>query len=161
MTPQTQAAREALYEQLVTQVDAVLEDLDDPIAVMATVCGVLRAALPVASFVGFYRAVAPGLLRIGPYQGPLACLEIAFGKGVCGAAAEQGVSQVVADVEAFPGHIACDPSARSEIVVPIFDAAGAMTAVLDVDSRQAAAFDEVDRVGLERIATVMRPHLPA
>jgi L-methionine (R)-S-oxide reductase len=159
MRSPTHVSKDALYDELATQVNAVIEDLDDSIAVMATVCAILHAALPAASFVGFYRAVGAERLRIGPYQGPLACLEIAFGKGVCGTAAQNEVTQVVADVGAFPGHIACDPSARSEIVVPVFDAAGALAAVLDVDSRQRAAFDETDRVGLERVAGLMSPHL--
>jgi len=159
MTHDTSSKR-ALYDQLVGQVEAVLEGLDDDVAVMATVCAVLYAALPEASFVGFYRVVAPDRLLVGPYQGPLACLEIRFGRGVCGTAAQLRATQVVPDVEAFPGHIACDPKARSEIVIPVDDADGELIAVLDLDSPQPGAFDELDRDGLERVAAAIRRHLP-
>ena len=90
-------------------------------------------------------------LVVGPYQGTLGCLRIAFGRGVCGAAAASGQTQLVPDVHAFPGHIACDGRSQSEVVVPVFDAAGALIAVLDVDSDQPAAFDEVDAHWLEKI----------
>jgi GAF domain-containing protein len=99
--------------------------------------------------------VAPGLLRVGPYQGPIGCLEIPFERGVCGAAARERRTQVVADVHAFPGHIACDAGARSEIVVPIVDRRGELVAVLDLDSHQPAAFDETDREGLEAVARLL------
>ena len=88
---------------------------------------------------------------VGPYQGTLGCLRIPFGKGVCGAAAQQQVTQIVEDVHAFPGHIACDSSTNSEIVVPVFTPEGHLAAVLDVDSTDYAAFDETDRAGLEAI----------
>ncbi|MFQ5349733.1 MAG: GAF domain-containing protein, partial [Thermoanaerobaculia bacterium] len=107
----------------------------------------------------FYRVVEPELLRIGPYQGPPGCLEIRFGEGVCGAAAAEEATQVVSDVHDFPGHIACDPQARSEIVVPVRDANGRMTAVLDVDSHQPGSFDEADRSGLESLAALLSRHL--
>lgn len=155
----TKTDKASQYAQLLRQVESAIEGLDDNVSTMATVCAILFPALSAASFVGFYRVVAPDLLRIGPYQGPLACLEITFGHGVCGTAAETGISQIVADVEAFPGHIACDPTARSEIVIPVRDAAGRLAAVLDVDSRQTASFDDVDRAGLERIVAVMAPNL--
>jgi GAF domain-containing protein len=95
----------------------------------------------------------PRELVVGPYQGTLGCLRIAFGRGVCGAAAESGKTQIVEDVHAFPDHIACDARSRSEIVVPVFDASGALIAVFDVDATEPAAFDQVDAVGLERILT--------
>lgn len=155
----TTADKASQYDRLLRQVESAIEGLDDNVSTMATVCAILLPALSAASFVGFYRVVAPDLLRIGPYQGPLACLEITFGRGVCGTAAQTETSQVVADVEAFPGHIACDPTARSEIVVPVLDADGRLAAVLDVDSRQAASFDDIDRVGLERIVAAMAPNL--
>ena len=119
---------------------------------MASTASLLRDALPQASWIGFYRVVAPGLLRVGPYQGPLGCLEIPFSRGVCGAAAREQATQLVPDVDAFAGHIACDAQARSEVVVPIRDRTGALVAVLDVDSHQPAAFDEVDCEGLEEVA---------
>ena len=147
------------YRRLEGEIAAVLEGIDDPVTVMATAACLLHQALPAASWTGFYRVVAPGLLRVGPYQGPLGCLEIPFERGVCGAAARERRSQLVADVNAFPGHIACDAAARSELVVPVDDAAGELVAVLDVDSHQPAAFDEEDREGLERIVAVLSRHL--
>jgi GAF domain-containing protein len=148
-----------LYREMLTALDAVLAGLADPIAAMATCACIVHERLPYASWTGFYRVVAPRLLRIGPYQGPLGCLEIPFDQGVCGAAARQRKSQVVPDVHAFAGHIACDATARSEIVVPVYDPDGELIAVLDLDSRQPAAFDEVDREGLEAVAARLRPCL--
>lgn len=145
-----------LYDQALRDLDALLDGLDDPIAVMATCAAVLHHALPYASWTGFYRVVAPRLLRVGPYQGGVGCLEIPFERGVCGAAAREMTTQLVPDVDAFPGHIACDAGARSEIVVPVTDAAGELVAVLDVDSHQPAAFDEIDREALERLALRLR-----
>jgi GAF domain-containing protein len=100
---------------------------------------------------GFYRVVAPALLRVGPYQGTLGCLEIAFGRGVCGTAAAEKRTVVVADVEAFPGHISCDGRSKSEIVVPVLDGDGSLVAVFDVDSAQAATFDDDDARGIARL----------
>jgi GAF domain-containing protein len=148
-----------LYREMLSALDAVLAGLADPIAAMATCACIVHERLPYASWTGFYRVVAPRLLRIGPYQGPLGCLEIPFDQGVCGAAARQRKSQVVSDVHAFAGHIACDATARSEIVVPVYDPDGELIAVLDLDSRQPAAFDEVDREGLEAVAARLRPCL--
>ena len=149
------------YDTAIAELDALLAGLDDPIAVMATCAAVLHHALPYASWTGFYRVVAPGLLRVGPYQGGVGCLEIPFARGVCGAAARELTTQLVPDVHAFPGHIACDAAARSEIVVPVTGAGGELVAVLDVDSHQPAAFDEVDREALERVAGRLTAHLPA
>jgi GAF domain-containing protein len=100
---------------------------------------------------GFYRVVAPGLLRVGPYQGGHGCLEIPLERGVCGTAARLRQTQVVPDVTKFPGHIACSATTRSEIVVPVFDVTGELIAVLDVDSNQLGAFDDIDRVNLEKV----------
>jgi GAF domain-containing protein len=152
-------ARAALYERVARDVEALVADLDDPIAAMASAASVLKVALPGASWVGFYRVVAPRMLRVGPYQGPVGCLEIPFERGVCGAAARERRAQVVPDVDAFPGHLACDAAARSEIVVPVFDPQGDLAAVLDLDSHQPAAFDDDDRRGLERVAEALRPAL--
>jgi GAF domain-containing protein len=106
---------------------------------------------------GFYIVdpLKPDELVVGPYQGTLGCLRIPFGKGVCGAAAAQRQTQLVPDVHAFPGHIACDSRSNSEIVVPVFAADGALAAVLDVDSTEFAAFDAVDQAGLEAICAVL------
>jgi GAF domain-containing protein len=145
-------SREETYRRLLTELESLLDGLDDPIAVMATVASVIHENLAYSSWTGFYRVVAPELLRIGPYQGSLGCLEIPFDRGVCGAAARERRSQLVPDVEAFPGHIACDAAARSEVVVPILSPAGELVAVLDLDSHQAAAFTEEDVAGLERVA---------
>lgn len=151
--------KQELYRDISAELNAVLEGLEDPIAAMASCACILKERLPYASWVGFYRVVAPGLLRVGPYQGPLGCLEIAFDRGVCGAAARERTTQLVPDVNAFPGHIACDASARSEIVVPVFAPGNELIAVLDLDSHAPAAFDETDQEGLERIAEILRPAL--
>jgi len=155
------AAKERTYREARAELAALLDGIDDPVAVMASAASVLHLRVERASWTGFYRVVAPGLLRIGPYQGPPGCLEIPFDRGVCGAAARTGRSQVVADVHAFPGHIACDADARSEIVVPVRDREGELVAVLDVDSHHPAAFDEADRIGLESISRLLTSHLGA
>ncbi len=151
--------KRALYLQTLREIDSVLGGAGDAIAAMASCAAILHANLPYASWTGFYRVVAPRLLRVGPYQGPLGCLEIPFERGVCGAAAREGEPQVVADVHAFPGHIACDSAARSEIVIPIRNAAGELVAVLDIDSHQPASFDAADRDGLLAIAERLRESL--
>jgi L-methionine (R)-S-oxide reductase len=148
--------KKAIYQEVLRELDAVLEGVDDPITAMATCACILHQRLSCASWTGFYRVVAPRLLRVGPYQGPLGCLEIPFDRGVCGAAARERRPQVVPDVHAFPGHIACDAAARSEIVIPIYDPDGELVAVLDVDSHQPASFDDDDREGLELVAERLR-----
>jgi GAF domain-containing protein len=145
--------KQEAYRQLDAQVRAVLAGVDDEIAAMATISALVHHAFG-HLWTGFYRVVAPGtLLRVGPYQGTLGCLEIHFGRGVCGTAAAERRTVVVPDVAAYPGHITCDARSRSEIVVPILDARGDLIAVLDIDSEQPAHFDDDDRLGLERIAT--------
>jgi GAF domain-containing protein len=138
------------YDELRSQTDAVLEGIDDPIAAMATISALIHNAFG-HLWTGFYRVAGPGLLRIGPYQGTLGCMEIEFGKGVCGAAAARGETVVVDDVMAFPGHITCDARSRSEIVVPVFDKNRTLIAVLDIDSDQPGTFSEQDREGLEKV----------
>lgn len=155
----TADGKAAAYDELTGELEAVLAGLDDPVAVMATAACLVHAKVAAASWTGFYRVVAPDLLRVGPYQGPLGCLEIPFGRGVCGTAARERRTQLVADVDTFPGHIACDASARSEIVVPVLDRGGELTAVLDLDSHQPAAFDEEDQTGLEAVAAILARHL--
>ena len=139
------------YAELRSHIDAVLEGVQDPIAEMATVSSLVHHAFG-HLWTGFYRVVASGqLLRVGPYQGTLGCLEIAFGHGVCGTAAAQGRTIVVEDVEQFAGHITCDSRSRSEIVVPVWNERGELIAVFDVDSERAGAFDARDANGLESI----------
>jgi L-methionine (R)-S-oxide reductase len=139
------------YAMLDDQVRAVLDGIDDRIAAMATISALVHHAFG-HLWTGFYRVVEPSrLLRVGPYQGTLGCLDIRVAHGVCGTAAAERRTVVVDDVMSFPGHITCDARSRSEIVVPVFDAAGTLLAVFDVDSDQPAAFGEVDQVGLERI----------
>jgi L-methionine (R)-S-oxide reductase len=131
----------------------VLDGEADRTARMATVASMLAASFEHYFWTGFY-VVDPAKgdeLVVGPYQGTLGCLRIAFGRGVCGAAAATRTTQLVEDVHAFPGHIACDGRSQSEVVVPVFDADGALIAVFDVDSDQPAAFDAVDAAGIERI----------
>jgi len=125
------------------------ETLDD-IALMATINSILANRFDAYFWTGFYRVCGDRLV-VGPYIGTVGCLQIEFGRGVCGAAAERRETIVVPDVSAFPGHIACDPNSKSEIVVPVFGPDGALIAVLDVDSDRLNAFDEEDRAGLERI----------
>jgi GAF domain-containing protein len=143
--------RAVAYAELIGQVNLVLEDIEDPICGMATVSALVHGALGFL-WTGFYRVVEPGnLIRVGPYQGSLGCLEIAFGKGVCGTAAAERRTIIVDDVNLFPGHIACDARSRSEIVVPVFNRTGDLIAVLDVDSETPGAFNEEDQAGLEAI----------
>jgi GAF domain-containing protein len=143
--------KRAAYDRLAELQALLLEGSDDAIAGMATTSALLHHAFG-HLWTGFYRVVEPGrLLRVGPYQGTLGCLDIAFGRGVCGTAAAEGRTVVVPDVHAFPGHIACDGRSQSEIVVPVFDADGALLAVLDIDSAEKAAFDDEDAEGLERL----------
>jgi GAF domain-containing protein len=139
------------YRDVIDRIRALCAGEDDTIALMATVAGELHHAFDDFHWTGFYRVVAPDLLKIGPYQGGHGCLVIPFTRGVCGAAARERRTQVVPDVEAFPGHIACSSSTRSEIVVPVFDRAGALIAVLDVDSDDPAAFDATDTLALESL----------
>ena len=135
------------------QLSALLEGETDTVAKMANMAAVLHEAFGFW-WTGFYRVAGEELI-LGPFQGPVACMHIPFGKGVCGTAWARGASVVVPDVEAFPGHIACSSASRSEIVVPVFGTDGKVTAVLDIDSDRLATFDEVDRIGLERIVGLL------
>jgi GAF domain-containing protein len=140
----------AAYSTVSAAIDALLEGVDDPIAAMATIASVLHNGFGFL-WTGFYRVVTPSLLRVGPYQGTVGCLEIAIGRGVCGTAAADRRTVIVTDVSSFPGPIACDARSRSEIVVPVFDATGRVVAVLDIDSAELDTFDAEDQKGLERI----------
>ena len=141
------------YRLLERQLSALLEGETDTVAKMANMAAVLHEAFGFW-WTGFYR-VAGDELILGPFQGPVACMHIPFGKGVCGTAWAREASVVVPDVEAFPGHIACSSASRSEIVVPVFGGDGKVTAVLDIDSDRLATFDEEDRIGLERIVGLL------
>ena len=151
-------AKPEAYAELARQISAVLEGIDDEIAAMATISSAVHNAMH-HLWTGFYRVVEPGkLLRVGPYQGTLGCLEIEFGRGVCGTAAATGQTVIVDDVAAFPGHITCDARARSEIVVPVFDANRVLLGVFDIDSDEPGTFDAQDRDGLESlVAWFARP----
>jgi GAF domain-containing protein len=143
----------ARYAELAVEVASVLDGEPDRTARMATVASMLANSFEHYFWTGFY-VVDPAKgdeLVVGPYQGTLGCLRIAFGRGVCGTAAAARTTQLVKDVHAFPGHIACDGRSQSEVVVPVFDTDGALIAVFDVDSDQPAAFDAVDAAGIERI----------
>ena len=147
------ADKAARYAEVEAEILAVLDGEPNVTARMATVASMLADAFEDYFWTGFY-VVDPTRERelvVGPYQGTLGCLRIAFGRGVCGAAAATGQTQLVEDVHAFPGHIACDSRSQSEIVVPVFDASGTLLAVFDVDSDQPAAFDSVDQQGIEAI----------
>jgi GAF domain-containing protein len=139
------------YAEVAGQIRAVCEGETDAVALMATVACELYHGFDHFDWVGFYRVTGPEMLKIGPYQGGHGCLSIPFSRGVCGAAARELRTQIVPDVDLFPGHIACASSTRSEIVVPVFDGTGALIAVLDVDSDTPAAFDETDAAALEAI----------
>lgn len=150
--------RAGQYRDLKAEIDAVVAgETYVPARYASVACLLSQAFSPRFFWTGFYVVdpLKPAELVVGPYQGTLGCLRIPFGKGVCGACAEQKASIVVPDVHAFPGHIACDSRTNSEIVVPVFDASGALAAVLDVDSEQPDAFDEIDRSGLEAICSTL------
>jgi L-methionine (R)-S-oxide reductase len=149
--------KQAAYDDAYGEIVAIWSDeggmtLDD-IALMATIDSVLSHHFPHFYWTGFYRVCGDRLI-VGPYIGTVGCLQIAIGKGVCGTSAARRETVIVPDVHQFPGHIACDPKSRSEIVVPVFGPEHELIAVLDVDSDRLDAFDEVDRAGLERIVAL-------
>ena len=141
------------YRLLERQIAALLDGETDVIAKMANVAAVLHETFGFW-WTGFYR-VAGDELVLGPFQGPVACMHIPFGKGVCGTAWKRNETVVVPDVEQFPGHIACSSVSRSEIVVPLHDADGSVMAVLDIDSERLATFNEEDKLWLERIVKLV------
>lgn len=149
--PEEKSAR---YRVLAREISAVVAGEPFAVARYATAACLLHQGFAERFlWTGFYLVdpAKPGELVVGPYQGTLGCLRIPFGKGVCGTVAAEGKPLIVPDVEAFPGHIACDSRSRSEIVLPVFDAEGALAAVLDIDSAELAAFDEEDLAGLAEI----------
>ena len=147
------ADKVARYAEVEAEILAVLDGEPNRTARMATVASMLADAFPAFFWTGFY-VVDPDKadeLVVGPYQGTLGCLRIAFGRGVCGAAARDRTTQIVDDVHAFPGHIACDSRSASEIVIPVFDGAGVLIAVFDVDATVTSTFDATDAHALERL----------
>lgn len=156
---ESQALKASAYEECYGAIVAIWKDeggntLDD-IALMATINSVLANRFTTYYWTGFYRVCGDRLV-VGPYIGTVGCLQIQFGKGVCGTAAARRETLIVPDVNQFPGHIACDAASKSEIVVPLFDPAGELIGMLDIDSDQFDAFDEEDRAGLERIVGLFR-----
>ncbi len=146
------ALKEELYQLLLPQLEALTKDEEDDIANMANIAAALNEAFNFF-WVGFYRVVNDKLV-LGPFQGPVACTNISFGKGVCGTAWKEEKTIVVPDVDKFPGHIACSSLSRSEIVVPIFKN-GSVVAVLDVDSENRDSFDNIDALYLEKICALL------
>ena len=141
------------YRLLTEQICALVEGETDCVAVMANVCAAIHETMGFW-WTGFYR-VKGGELVLGPFQGPVACMHIGYGKGVCGTAWKEQQTVVVPDVEQFPGHIACSSLSRSEIVVPVFSKGGEVVAVLDIDSKVLATFDDIDRQCLEEICKLL------
>ena len=139
------------YTTLAKTIASLTEGEDDPVALMATVTCEVHHSDPRFDWTGFYRVTAPEMLKIGPYQGGHGCLQIPFSRGVCGAAARTGQVQLVADVDAFPGHIACASSTRSELVLPVFNGSGQVIAVFDIDSDRPDAFAQADADALVAI----------
>jgi len=139
------------YDYLAKTIASLTEGEDDAVALMATVACEVHHSDDRFDWTGFYRVTAPELLKIGPYQGGHGCLVIPFSRGVCGAAARTGEVQLVPDVDAFPGHIACASSTRSELVLPVFGAGGKLLGVFDIDSNQPDAFTAADSEALTKI----------
>lgn len=146
-----------LYRQLIAAADALTDGEPDAIANMANIAALLWEQMPDLNWSGFYRAI-DGELVLGPFQGRAACIRIAFGKGVCGVAASTREPQLVDDVNAFPGHIACDSASASELVVPLVHD-GKLIGVIDLDSPSPARFDEADRDGIVALAAMLAPRL--
>ena len=141
------------YQLLTEQIRALIEGETDSVAVMANVSAIIHETMEFW-WTGFYR-VKDGELVLGPFQGPVACMHIRYGKGVCGTAWKEQRTIIVPDVEQFPGHIACSSLSRSEIVVPVFSKGGEVVAVLDIDSKELSTFDETDRAYLEEICKMI------
>jgi L-methionine (R)-S-oxide reductase len=149
----TAAPKAELYRELVRSADALTAGEPDGVANMANVAALLWEYLPDVNWTGFYRMTG-GELVLGPFQGKAACIRIALGEGVCGTAAASGKTQLVADVQAFPGHIACDANSASELVVPV-QRDGKVIAVIDLDSPSLARFDTDDAAGIEALAKIL------
>lgn len=143
------------YEALLRRLEALMEGETDMVAAMANFAAEIQETFRFW-WTGFYRVVGEQLV-LGPFQGPVACTRIGFGKGVCGTAWKEKCTQVIPDVHLFPGHIACSSASESEIVVPVFDNSGVVRAVLDIDSESKATFDETDRKYLEQAVVLLMP----
>ena len=146
--------KEETYKLLVSQIASLIDGEKDTIAIMSNVAAAIHQTMGFW-WTGFYRVVDDELV-LGPFQGPVACMHIPYGKGVCGTAWQRAETVVVPDVEQFPGHIACSSESKSEIVVPVFNSNGKVTAVLDIDSERLATFDDVDRKYLEDICKLIK-----
>ena len=155
--PDATAPKPETYRQLIAAADALTDGEPDGVANMANVAALLGEFLPALNWAGFYRMV-DGELVLGPFIGRPACIRIPLGRGVCGAAAQDRTTQLVADVHAFPGHIACDAASRSELVVPV-TRDGAVIAVIDLDSPLPGRFAQVDASGVERLAGLLSSRL--
>jgi L-methionine (R)-S-oxide reductase len=142
------------YRRVAEQLRELFVSTSDPIPRMATAAALLHAKMGGFFWTGWY-LLRDGELTVGPYQGSLACLVLPAHRGVCWAGIDRGEAVIVPDVHAFPGHVACDSRSRSEIVIPLRDASGAVVGVLDVDSERPAHFDEIDREGLEAVAALI------
>ena len=153
----THSSKPALYADLLAAADAVTSGEHDAIANMANVAALIWEFVPDLNWAGFYRMVDEELV-LGPFQGKAACIRIPLGRGVCGAAAQSRATQLVTDVHAFPGHIACDAASSSEIVIPLIHA-GQLLGVLDLDSPKPARFDAEDQAGLEALCAHITPRL--
>ncbi|MCE2729298.1 GAF domain-containing protein [Sphingorhabdus sp.] len=149
----TNAPKSEIYRELVKSADALTSGESDGVANMSNIAALLWEFLPDVNWTGFYRVV-DGELVLGPFQGKAACIRIPFGRGVCGAAAQTGETQLVEDVHAFPGHIACDANSASELVVPVMRN-GQVIAVVDLDSPSRGRFDHDDALGIESLVAVI------
>jgi GAF domain-containing protein len=152
-TIDTNAPKSDMYRELVKSADALTSGESDGVANMSNIAALLWEFLPDVNWTGFYRVV-DGELVLGPFQGKAACIRIPFGRGVCGAAAQTGETQLVEDVHAFPGHIACDANSASELVVPVMRN-GQVIAVVDLDSPSRGRFDHDDALGIESLVAVI------
>jgi GAF domain-containing protein len=149
----TNAPKSEMYRELVKSADALTRGETDGVANMSNIAALLWEFLPDVNWTGFYRVV-DGELVLGPFQGKAACVRIPFGRGVCGAAAQTGETQLVEDVHAFPGHIACDANSASELVVPVMRD-GRVIAVVDLDSPSRGRFDDDDALGIQSLVAVI------
>ncbi len=145
------------YAEITSHISGLIKDEKDLISIMSTIVCELHHNIELFDWTGFYRVVAPGILKVGPYQGGHGCLTIPFDKGVCGKCAREVQTQLIRDIREIPYHIACSTSTRSEIVVAVFDDKAQIRAVLDIDSDTVGAFDEVDRQCLEEICGLITP----